>query len=131
VSTRFPGWTKWNPAWWLKNADDVPPPGYTPLAWWLRNPSHNLMWYVLGCNDRWHKTLELFTGAGWHVHLVIDPYRPVWIAGLCWLLGGPWWLLLVLALGPYVSWEAAGGGTFAYLGWREGGELGASLRRSR
>lgn len=55
-----PGGTqKWNPVWWLGNADDpVPPEWYRPgrpmrrVLWQLRNPLHNFTFYVVGIHDR-------------------------------------------------------------------------------
>jgi hypothetical protein len=50
---------KFNPVWWLGNADEpVPPSWYRPnsrmrtFLWHLRNPLHNLNNYVLGIHDK-------------------------------------------------------------------------------
>jgi hypothetical protein len=59
--TRKPWSKKINPVWWLLNDDDPRPPrAYMPdkpswwrqAAWWLRNPFHNLFFYVIGVADR-------------------------------------------------------------------------------
>ena len=47
-------WKKWNPIWWAGNDDDAPPQGYSSFGWFLRNPFHNFMFYVLGLPmSRW------------------------------------------------------------------------------
>lgn len=52
-------WQKFNPVWWLENADDpIPPDWYRPdqkgreTKWRFRNPFHNLTFYVIGVADK-------------------------------------------------------------------------------
>jgi hypothetical protein len=53
------GAQKWNPVWWLGNADTTEPPDdYRPgqknrrTLWYWRNPLHNFTFYVIGVADR-------------------------------------------------------------------------------
>ncbi len=95
------------------------------VAWWCRNPFHNLLWHVLGVVDR--ETQQL--SEGW-VRVsptskdAADNWRPA--------VGG-WhvrWIVKWVPL-PFVSyWHIARRFEF-YIGWRERGNLGASFRRRK
>jgi len=111
---------KLNPMWWVANDDDpVPPDWYTHGAiwWWLRNPFHNFMFYVVGVSDRNYwvigrspPTLSLrrdINLKGWH-WAILFPAK---------------WLPL-----PYVSYS--GTRWYWYLGWQPVGKLGAKIGRS-
>ena len=111
MSARFPFPTKLNPLWWLKNElDPVPPAEYmvgSPtwkrrLYWWCRNPFHNFMWFVLGCEDRKHLTLVLIKD---RLHFLFQAWPPF----IC----------------PYVCYDSPK--FFFYLGWRLGGAFGARI----
>lgn len=109
---------KLSPAFWLGNADDpTPPDWYRPddpgrgWKWRLRNPFHNLTFYVIGIAD------EEFTRVGPHPDAVFHPD------------GGWTWAVSrasVLPL-PFVSYR--GKRTQFYLGWRERGNFGIKLTR--
>jgi hypothetical protein len=111
MSNRVPFPTKLNPLWWLGNADDpLLPAGYLAdrprwwrrVCWWCRNPAHNLLHFVLGCKDRWHRRIGPDNSGP---HLVIEVWRPFALAGPCFLLGGGWWWTpMLLAPGLYVCW---------------------------
>ena len=138
MSTRFP-WPTKSPirngkidlSWWRANADDPPPPGYNAAQWAARNPWHNFTWYVAGCADRWRLVIGRKTNwnenGGWHVHLVLDPWRSSIFLVLGLLVGWLWWppavLPLLIALGPYVSYKSAE--IEAYIGIRFDGAWGA------
>ena len=98
------------------NNDDWPPPAhcYPELpdwkrrGWWLiRNPLHNFTFYVIGVADKeyyfWGKTW----GKGWNFAYI--EYS---------------WLLL-----PFVSYR--GKSIEGYIGWRDRGNFGISLRPSK
>jgi hypothetical protein len=105
------------------NADDgAAPADYLPgkpawrrrLAWWCRNPLHNLTFYVIGCVDRDSLSLGrepdkvFLDAAGWN-----------W----AWTFAG--WLPR-----PFVSYR---GTTWrGYIGWRPpGGAFGLKWQRNR
>lgn len=116
-----PGGTqKWNPVWWLGNADDpVPPEWYRPgqkmrdPLWQLRNPLHNFTFYVIGVHDR------DFVRHGRAPGKVFHPE------------GG--WNWAVIRRGcfclPFVSYE--GRHVRWYALWREKGNFGLKLHRIR
>ena len=110
---------KFNPAWWLKNADDpVPPDWFKPNAkgrkakWHARNPLHNFNAYVIGIADkrfvRSGKYPERMSNpdGGWN--FAVAKYK--------------WWRL------PYVSYDR--GKFHFYVGWRVNGAFGAKLNFS-
>lgn len=112
-----PGGTqKWNPVWWLGNADDPEPPDwyrpYSPfrgVQWQLRNPFHNFTFYVIGVKDsdfiRWGNEPEgVFRREG----------------GWNWCVIQKGWLRL-----PFVSYE--GERMKFYALWREHGNFGLKL----
>lgn len=111
-----------NPVWiFLANADDGyfgvndvrfnPSGGRTlliALTWWLRNPMHNLTWYVLGVAGR--------------ARVIVGPQAPR-IADE----RGGWLWHWVIADGipiplPFLSYKRPGGLRF-YVGWRPSGAL--------
>jgi len=104
---------KFNPVWWLGNADEpTPPDWYRPngrmrtFLWHLRNPSHNLSHYVVGVSDK--ETVR----SGRHVKSVAKP-------------GGGWNFCVTkykhLRL-PFIDYHR---GKFEfYFGWRVGGNFG-------
>ncbi|TDU64133.1 hypothetical protein EI77_04317 [Prosthecobacter fusiformis] len=116
-----PGGTqKWNPLWWVGNADDpVPPHWYRPgqkmrsTLWQLRNPMHNFTFYVIGIHDKEFVRLGKQPGAvfrkggGWN-----------------WAVIHHGWLRL-----PFVSYE--GENIRWYALWREKGNFGLKLHRHR
>ncbi len=89
------------------------------VAWWLRNPFHNLLWHVLGVVDR--QTQQL--GDGWRLHgrYPLHNLPPVG-ARFNWRVmakdGRPPLPFFALRLGKVEL----------YLGWRERGNLGAACR---
>lgn len=114
------GTQKWNPIWWLGNADDPEPPDwYRPgkrfrgVQWQLRNPFHNLTFYVIGVKDSDFIRYGRDPGAvfrsdgGWN-----------W----CVIQKG-WWRL------PFVSYE--GERMKFYALWREHGNFGLKLNLKR
>lgn len=114
------GTQKWNPVWWLGNADDpVPPSWYRPgqglrgPLWQLRNPLHNFTFYVIGVHDKDF------------VRLGEEP-------GAVFRRGGGWnWAVIergFLRL-PFVSYE--GKRMRFYALWREKGNFGLKLHRVR
>jgi hypothetical protein len=116
------GTQKWNPVWWIGNADDrVPPEWYRPgekgrgTLWQLRNPLHNFTFYVIGVADedfiRYGREPEaVFARAG----------------GWNWAVIEKGWLRL-----PFVSYE--GKRLRFYALWRERGNFGlkATVRRRK
>lgn len=111
---------KLNPKFWIGNEDDpTPPDWYRPedsgrsWKWHLRNPFHNLTFYVLGIADR------EFTRVGPHPEAVFNPN-----GGWSWACSRASLLPL-----PYVSYIR---NDFQfYLGWRERGNFGIKLRGLR
>ena len=112
----FPTCRKLSPRFWIGNADDpAPPDWYRPddsgreWKWHLRNPFHNLTFYVIGIAD------TEFTRVGPSPENVFAP-------------DGGWnWAISrasVLPL-PFVSFQR---NQFKfYLGWRERGNFGIKL----
>lgn len=114
------GTQKWNPLWWLGNADDpVPPEWYRPgqsmrgPLWQLRNPLHNFTFYVIGVHDK-------------------DFVRRGKEPGAVFRRGGGWnWAVIehgYLRL-PFVSYE--GRHVRFYALWREKGNFGLKLQRKK
>lgn len=112
------GTQKWNPVWWLGNADDrAPPAWYRPSAgrklraaqWQMRNPMHNFTFYVIGVADqnfiRYGRAPEAVfaPGGGWN-----------------WAVIQKGWLRL-----PFVSYE--GKKVRFYALWRERGNFGLKV----
>ena len=108
---------KFNPVWWLENADEpVPPPAYLPddprrnLKWRFRNPCHNFCFYVIGVADK-----EIVR-SGHYPERDFNPH-------------GGWDFEVTrrrLALLPYISYER--NWSRFYLGWRKQGAFGVELR---
>lgn len=107
---------KWNPIWWIGNADDPEPPDwYRPgrqcrrTRWHLRNPFHNFTFYVIGIADK------DFERTGTHPEHVFNPDGG-WTRAVakykCWRL-------------PFVS--CIRGDFKFYIGWRERGNFGLKL----
>lgn len=122
MSARFSTWRKLNPIWWFGNADDPDPPiWFWPsrdawvrrLGWWVRNPFHNLVWYVVGCADRWFVRLgtrypsNFKETGGWVFNALFQAWPPF----LC----------------PFVSYR--GRKWEWYIGWRDDGCFGIAVRR--
>ena len=108
---------KFNPLWWLENADDpVPPDWYRPhekhreLLWRFRNPFHNWDFYVAGIADK------KFTRSGRYPERNSAPG-----GGLDFEVTRRHVLLL-----PFISYTH--GGFNFYLGWRERGNFGMELK---
>lgn len=86
------------------------------VKWWLRNPFHNLAFYVIGLADRDFERVAVFpkdapgnlvfypTG-GWYI--AITKYK---------------WVRL-----PFISYQGKGIVQMFYVGWRERANLGAKL----
>lgn len=111
---------KWNPVWWLGNADDpVPPDWYRPgsrcrgVLWQLRNPLHNFTFHVIGIADK------CFTRTGKFPDAVFAPD-----GGWNWAVARYGWLRL-----PFVSYN--GERWRFYLGWRERGNFGGKINFGR
>lgn len=111
---------KWNPLWWFKNDDDPLPPSWYPhgtMWWYLRNPLHNLFFYVLGIADR-NRTLigphpvevTLLGDMGWQ--------------GWKWCVSKVGWLYF-----PFISYS--GTRWWFYIGWRPSGALGLKLIKAQ
>lgn len=86
------------------------------LDWWLRNPAHNLTWYVIGVADR-PRTVSGVYGNRFH--------RP----GGGWLTS--WTSVRAFGLSlqlPYVSYLSAH--VKGYAGWRPSGAFGLKLNLS-
>ncbi len=108
---------KFNPVWWLENADEpVPPPAYLPddprrkLKWRFRNPFHNFSFYVIGVADK-----EIVRSG----HYPEQDFNP----------HGGWDFEVArrrLVLLPYISYER--NWSRFYLGWRKHGAFGVEWR---
>lgn len=95
------------------------------VLWWLRNPFHNLLWHVLGVVDPQTQLRK----TGWiRLSKTGNPESNWGFNGdlhFCWIRHWDWhWGGL-----PFVSY--VGKGWEGYIGWRERGNFGAALRRSR
>jgi hypothetical protein len=92
------------------------------LAWWFRNPAHNLTWYGLGVAD--------------FKRVVVGPWgddqdrTDSGQQGFLWSVTfiEPWGLLLPIPL-PYVNYTK--GRWKAYAGWRPSGAFGFKLNIKR
>lgn len=115
-----PGGTqKWNPAWWIGNADDPQPPEwYRPgqrlrgPLWQFRNPLHNFTFYMIGIHDK------EFVRRGRSPSAVFHPG-----GGWNWAVAERGFLRLpfVSYQGRYVRWYAL---------WREKGNFGLKFQRT-
>lgn len=109
-------WQKFNPVWWLGNADDpVPPSSYRPhdkcrkLKWYLRNPFHNFDFYVIGVADK------EFVRSGKYPNKISNPYGGWNFA----ISKYRFWRL------PFISYQH---GRFNfYCGWRNRGNFGIKI----
>ena len=92
--------TKWNPA-GERSASRA-------IRWWVRNPMHNLCWYVLGVADRWREVSDdrFHADVGWLVSSTVLVGRSIRL--------------------PYVSYRGAR--VVAYAGWRPSGAFGLKFQ---
>lgn len=112
----FQATEKWNPSFWLANADEpMPPDDYRPddpkrvRRWYWRNPGHNFDFYVIGIADK------EFIRSGRHPAEVFSPDGG-WNLAFC----HRGWCAL-----PFTSYQR---GRFKfYFGWRERGNFGIKL----
>ena len=125
----IPFYKKLNPIWWLGNADDglcgerdpnmrwwrarECPNGCTllcKLKWFIRNPLHNFMFYVIGFADRGVSHSDKFWPQnGRKTIFLIRKVNglPIWL---------PWFAFKTK------SWKG-------YIGWRDRGHFGIACRR--
>jgi len=112
-------YNKFSPVWWFGNIDDpVPPAWYRPdskrrnFQWHLRNPFHNLDFYVIGLADKkFARTSRQSEG--------ISKPRGHWDFAVA---------RCELVVLPYISCQR---GRFNfYFGWRERGNFGIKLNFS-
>ena len=89
MTDKIPWTKKINPCWWIKNDDSPRPPSwYRPAEnerkretlWFIRNPFHNLTWYVLGVADREFKSIGRAPGKvfvdGWnYTYLAVKKFH--------------------------------------------------------
>lgn len=116
----FSTWQKLNPRFWIGNADDPEPPDwYRPdepgrrWKWHIRNPFHNLTFYIIGIADK------DFTRLGAYPESVFNPGD-----GWNWTVSHAKLLPL-----PFVSYKR---NSFQfYFGWRERGNFGIKFRGLR
>jgi hypothetical protein len=106
---KYPLYKKLNPLWWFGNIDDKPPLGYNALTWALRNPFHNLTFYVIGVADRNYTVY----GSDPICNCLADFNKN----------GGTW--AVVAGWLPYVSYTQ--GRMVFYAGWQPNGKLGFKL----
>jgi hypothetical protein len=117
---KYPWYKKINPLWWFGNANDpvngVNPdgtpkhPNFHPtkptwirkVLWGIRNPLHNLFFFVIGLNDR----------------------PDIVNCGNMWPKEGQKWNIIL----PFICYK--GKKREWYLGWRNGKTLGAAFRRA-
>jgi hypothetical protein len=111
--TPYPWTDKINPLWWVGNADDQPPAGYTGWSWFLRNPFHNFFFYVVGVSDRVTKRYGICTS---QVFVRGFNATATYVIGSAIL-----WLPFLSYLNPHFR---------AYFGWRPGGAFGIKLNYS-
>jgi len=110
---------KLNPIWWFLNDHDKKAPiDFRPgsygilreLLWLLRNPLHNFTFFIIGISDKPFVIRGLFPSnvfnpnGGWKYHFVI--YKKLKL--------------------PFISYCNK---VQFYIGWRERGNFGISLRR--
>lgn len=107
------------------NADDPMPPSWfkadkplywRKILWWIRNPGHDLTFYVLGLADKPFERVAVYP-KGAPGNLVFRPEGGWYVAVIKY-----GWLRL-----PFVSYQGAGLIKKFYIGWRERGNLGAKL----
>ena len=116
----IPWYKKINPLWWFGNYNDpvdkinsdgnpkhekfhpTKPLWIRKILWALRNPLHNLFFFVIGFEDR---------------QGVVNP-------GRIWAKEGQKWNIVM----PFISYH--GTKWEFYLGWRSGIRLGAAVRKS-
>jgi hypothetical protein len=91
----------------------------TALLWWLRNPCHNLTWYVLGVAD-YNREVTGEYGS----EFIAPGGGPLFC--LTRLLSGSW-LRKALPL-PFLSYTS--NYVKAYIGWRPSGAFGVKLNVS-
>jgi hypothetical protein len=116
-SIAIPHGAKWKPIFWLGNVDDpLPPADYRPHdehrvgEWYLRNPTHNFTFYVIGVADK------KFRRSGAYPDKVFNPHGG-WNFAVCKYR----WARL-----PFVSYQKS---KFKfYLGWRERGNFGMKFQ---
>jgi hypothetical protein len=111
---------KFNPVWWLHNADEpTPPDWYLPAdkhrtaKWHFRNPFHNFNFYVIGVADK------KIVRSGRYPEQNSNP-------------NGGWNFAVtrrIAVLLPFISYDRSWI-TF-YFGWRERGAFGAKLNFHR
>jgi hypothetical protein len=109
-------WSKFNPVWWFGNVDDPEPPAWfrpgesgRVFRWHLRNPFHNLTFYVLGIADKPHSR------SGRYPRRVGNPE-------------GGWNFAVARRRIVFLPYLAYNRGRFDfYLGWRPGGNLGGKI----
>lgn len=108
---------KWKPRFWFGNVDDpVPPSDYRPKdkhrlgRWHLRNPGHNLDFYVIGIADK------TFRRCGRYPDQVFRPGN-----GWNWAVCKYKWVRL-----PFLSYQHRN--LKFYFGWRERGNFGIELK---
>jgi hypothetical protein len=107
---------KFNPVWWLGNADEpVPPPWYRPNAqmrtflWHLRNPLHNFNNYAVGIHDKesvrsgWYPRGLSNPNGGWN--FAVSKYKHLRL--------------------PF--WDYHRSKFEFYFGWRVGGNFGIKM----
>jgi len=117
ATQHFDSCQKLNPIWWLGNADEpVPPDWYRPgktgrnVMWYLRNPFHNLNFFVIGISDK------TFTRAGRFPAKTFNPCE-----------GWNWSVCRYYRLRfPFISYSR--NRVRAYFGWRTGGAFGIELK---
>lgn len=114
------GTQKWNPVWWVGNADDNEPPHwYRPSnqlrssLWQARNPLHNFTFYVIGIADK------DFVRYGREPDTVFARDD-----GWNWAIIEKGWLRL-----PFISYQ--GKHIRFYALWRERGNFGLKLHRRK
>jgi hypothetical protein len=116
----FTTWQKLNPKFWIGNSDEPEAPEwYRPndsgrnWKWHVRNPFHNLTFYVIGIAD------QEFTRWGNHPNAVFNPAD-----GWSWSVSHADLLPL-----PYLSYKR---NSFQfYFGWRERGNFGIKFKGLR
>jgi len=110
-------WQKLNPLFWVGNLDDpIPPEWFTgsKLAWFIRNPFHNLGFYVLGFRS--HPS----TSYGKYPQSVFTEE-----------LGFNWTITIVSGWLPLPFISHRGKGWRWYLGWKcPGASLGLEFRKN-
>lgn len=125
----IPFWKKLNPIWWLgnydrpydesftffgKNIDSTYPTVVRKTLFAIRNPGHNFTHYVIGIADRNFNSFGPFPTDVWAEY----PRR----------LNYAFRIVRFLPL-PYLSYR--GNKIEFYIGWRQAGNFGLSLRKSQ